>query len=246
MAKSPKPGVCVHCLKHSDERNWDHVIPASWYPDSTPADLERWKIPSCVACNSAYGKLERDLLQRLGLCLDPADARAAGITDKALRAIKPEFAKDEKDRRAREGLRRKYLSEMFQIDETMDGFFPGFGPSDNKPSRTAIPVSRDALVRLGEKLARGITYVETGELISRDHHIQTNFVHAHDVGSVEEILRKHAVTSHRGPGLVVERAAIAEDPVTAIFRVTVWGRVKFYMSVFSKALAAEYGYKLDE
>jgi hypothetical protein len=30
------------------ERDWDHVFPISWYPDTTPPDLEKWKIPSCL------------------------------------------------------------------------------------------------------------------------------------------------------------------------------------------------------
>jgi hypothetical protein len=42
MARSRRlgPGKCVHCLKDVEERNSDHVFPASWYPDSTPPNLE--------------------------------------------------------------------------------------------------------------------------------------------------------------------------------------------------------------
>src|SRR5713101_2012146 len=107
--------MCVHCLQESDERNWDHVIPTSWYPDTTPEDLERWKIPSCTKCNARYGAIENEILLRLGLCLSPGDIQAAGIAEKALRAIKPEFARSERDRRAREAKRRQIRSELFEV-----------------------------------------------------------------------------------------------------------------------------------
>jgi hypothetical protein len=62
MAKNPGRGQCVHCLKGTQERNWDHVFPKSWYPDTTGADTEKWQIPSCLSCNDRYGKLECDLI----------------------------------------------------------------------------------------------------------------------------------------------------------------------------------------
>src|SRR5947208_16017660 len=41
-------GKCVHCLKDVAERNSDHVFPASWYPDSTPPNLEKWHSKNSV------------------------------------------------------------------------------------------------------------------------------------------------------------------------------------------------------
>ena len=43
MAKNPGKDRCVHCLKEGVERNWDHVFPNSWYPDTTAADMEKCK-----------------------------------------------------------------------------------------------------------------------------------------------------------------------------------------------------------
>jgi len=82
MAKRPGKGRCVHCLKEGVERNWGHVFPQSWYPNTTAADLEKWQIPSCVACNDRYGKLERDLIGRLGLALDVKTQRRPGLPRK--------------------------------------------------------------------------------------------------------------------------------------------------------------------
>lgn len=88
-SKNLGQGKCVHCLKEVEERNSDHVFPESWYPASTPPDVEKWQIPSCIPCNSDYGKLEQDFLIKVGLCLDPHHPASASIVQKALRSVKP-------------------------------------------------------------------------------------------------------------------------------------------------------------
>ncbi len=72
----------LHCLADSVERNWDHVFPESWYPQTTPSNLEKWKIPSCIRCNSALGMMEDRLLIQLAHALDPDHPGSAGIYDK--------------------------------------------------------------------------------------------------------------------------------------------------------------------
>jgi hypothetical protein len=235
----PEPGPCIHCLQSSDALTWDHVIPSAWYPDSTPQDLEKWKIPSCVGCNSRYGSIENEILLRLGLCLSPEDAQAAGIAMKALRAIKPEFAKNEKDRRAREAKRQQIREEMFVVTNEHEGFFPGFGLRDMPASRLAVPVPQDILLAFGVKLARGLTYLETRKVIPSNYRVQVNFVHDHDLGDVNDLLKRYGKSSFRGPGVQVERAALPGDPSSSVSRVTMWGRYKSYVCVFPETLAPQ-------
>src|SRR6266540_4450561 len=82
MPKPPPPGPCVHCCRLVDELTWDHVFPKAWYPDDTPENLEKWKIPACRRCNVEYGELEQDLLLRLGMSIGPEEAKATGIAEK--------------------------------------------------------------------------------------------------------------------------------------------------------------------
>ena len=56
MAKSI-PGRCVHCLHEVDAITDDHLFPRSWYPTTTPQNLEKWKFPACGRCNREYGKV---------------------------------------------------------------------------------------------------------------------------------------------------------------------------------------------
>jgi len=234
MAKKPGPGQCIHCLRESEERNWDHVIPESWYPGSTPANLERWKIPSCPPCNSAYGRLEQELLLRLGLCIDRKTVVASGISEGVARALDPKYAKNDRDRRSRIAKRAEILEEMKRASELSDeGYFPNFGPPPGV-SGTRLPrllISRDSLVKLGEKLIRGITYVDAQQVISPSYKIQVSFPHEETVADVTRLIRRHGTTEYRGPGVLVERARLPGDKLQALFKITIWGRVRIYGSV---------------
>ncbi|MCX7309636.1 MAG: hypothetical protein NTZ72_17510 [Afipia sp.] len=76
--------------------------------------MEKWQIPSCIACNARYGKLERDLIGRLGLALDANNPASAGLAERALRAINPDVAKSEGDATARDARAKKILREMYK------------------------------------------------------------------------------------------------------------------------------------
>jgi hypothetical protein len=114
MAKKLGPGKCVHCLKDVEERNSDHVFPESWYPDSTPPNLEKWQIPSCIPCNTDYGKLEQGFLLKVGLCLDPFDLASASIVQKSLRSLNPAAGRDARDAQHRQAKRHKIIAEALQ------------------------------------------------------------------------------------------------------------------------------------
>jgi hypothetical protein len=88
MPKRPPAGRCVHCLQEFEELTWDHVFPQGWYPEGTPPNLEKWKIPSCLSCNQEHSKNEGELLVKLGMCIDPNNPQSSGIAEKALRATR--------------------------------------------------------------------------------------------------------------------------------------------------------------
>ena len=92
------------------------------------------QIPSCVACNDRYGKLERDLIGRLGLVLDGSNAASAGLAEKALRAINPDAAKSEGDAVAREARAKRILREIYKGGEVKGKHVvPGLGERWERP-----------------------------------------------------------------------------------------------------------------
>lgn len=226
MAKNPGKGPCVHCLKEAPERNWDHVFPKSWYPDTTAADMEKWQIPSCVACNDRYGKLERDLIGRLGLALDANNPASAGLAEKALRAINPEAAKSEGDAAARDARAKKILRETYKGEELKGkNVLPGLGERWDRPieEQLGISIPAESLPAMTEKVVRGITFREDGDLIEPDQKIEFFLVKDEDVQEVKEMLDRAGKEFKREPGLVVRRARSAAGD---LYEITFWDQVK--------------------
>src|SRR3546814_13047400 len=109
-----KGAQCVYCLRLLTPalRTQDHVIARSWFPLSTPQNVEKWKVPSCRPCNHKFGKVEEDILHRLAMSLDRNDIAAAGIVETALRSIDPKQGKTTRDREHRQRKREKLRREL--------------------------------------------------------------------------------------------------------------------------------------
>src|SRR5438876_6386703 len=87
LLSEKKQRRCIHCLGRTEILEADHVFPDSWYPDSTPSTVQRWTAPSCQECNRKLGQLEKDLLIRMVLCVDPKSEAAAGLATKVFRSL---------------------------------------------------------------------------------------------------------------------------------------------------------------
>jgi hypothetical protein len=228
------PVKCLHCLKTTDDWNWDHVFPESWYPDSTPPNLEKWQVPACRTCNSDYGKLERDLMIRIGLCLDPNDSKSKSIVQKAMRAIDPSCAKDEKDRAARAAKRAQILREIWHGKEIpVQHVYPGLGNRWNLPvdQQTSVPISAKGIRRINEKIIKGIFYLEDKRYVERPFKISSWAVHESAAGYVKALLDKFGTEYAREPGILVHRAVAPEDSMSSVYFIDIWGQFKMYGSI---------------
>jgi hypothetical protein len=234
MAKRPSPGLCVHCRLHFDELTWDHVFPRGWYPENTPENLEKWKIPACLKCNREYGELEQDLLLRLGMSIGREEARASGIADKVIRSMDPSAAHDEKDRAARARRHAALGKEMIDVaDGAQSAILPGFGPNPDPAKRSSrgVLVPKESLERLGEKIVRGLTYLLAGKLIGDEYLLEVFVINGEAALPVNEILERHGVRHERGPGVTVRHAPAGDDPTSGVFEIEIWGRLKLYAGV---------------
>jgi hypothetical protein len=213
---------------------WDHVFPEAWYPETTPMNLEKWKVPSCGPCNAKHGKSENDLFVRLGLCIDPDDPKSAGIVDKALRALNAEAGRDEKDAQSRLAMKRKILGQVFTGAQIpLSAVYPGFGPNATMPhaDQVAVPIKKQSVDLLTEKIVRGITYLERNILIEEPYKIDIFALHEDSATPLKETLARFGGIYERGPGILVERAVVPEDQLSAVYRIDIWGRFKSYAVV---------------
>lgn len=237
MAKRPPPGICIYCLEEK-ERTWDHVFPESWYPEATPPNIEKWKVPVCCECNRELGEIENDLLIKFGVCLDPEERHSYGITQKVLRALDPSKGKGKRDKGARAKDRQRFLEGVVNLDELpAEGLFPNLGPlpTVQYDEYHAVGISKASLEKLVEKIVRGLTYKFDKQVIGSNLEIGAYFAEDEDVKEIEENVRYLGKTFHRGPGIEVTRAVRREGSIESLYIIEIWGRLKMYASVLLKS-----------
>lgn len=234
MAKRPPQGRCVHCLKDGVDRNWDHVFPEAWYPDTTSHDLYKWQIPRCERCNREYGVMEDDMLLRLALTVDPKAPETSGIVAKALRSIKPEAGKTERDRSARAARAARLGSELIDGPTIpMQSVYPGLGERWGRlaGSGIGIPIPAKSFRRLTEKIVRGIYFIEHNKFIEPPYVIEFSALSDEDAEPINALMQQYGREYAREPGIIVRLAFSEEDPMSSLVEISVWGQVKMYASV---------------
>ncbi|ODS00556.1 hypothetical protein AUC68_15010 [Methyloceanibacter methanicus] len=178
--------------------------------------------------------MERDLLIKLGLCLDPYDPASASIADKALRSLRPSAGHNRHDAEHRRRKGQSILKQALVGDQIPDhGIFPGLGDRwpDISGERSAILVPKKHFERITEKIVRGIIYVEDGRLVQQPYKIEF-FVFADDatnpwMAAFDRCGKVYA----REPGIVVRRVVAEDDGLTSLFEVKFWRQFKTYASV---------------
>lgn len=234
---------CVYCLSHFEALTSDHVFPKSWYPETTPDNLEKWQVPSCDKCNQKYSKLENELLLKFGLCVDPLEAKSLGIADKVLRSVKAGCAKSELDRVHRQKRLERTMQEMVPAEKIpKESVFPNFGPwpGIQPEDKVGILVSAEQLQLFGEKLVRGITYKEYSRYIEEDHIIEIFFIGQKGAQIVVENIRRFGAEYHCGPGIRVGVAFAGNDPQSGLFDIEIWGRLHIYATVLNRTAVTNY------
>lgn len=221
MVRTLIGGRCVHCLRDTDSITLDHGLPDSWYPDTTPATVQRWTAPSCSRCNSELGRLEKDLLTRLVLCADPNKDGISGLRDKVFRSLgfdTGELSKRESDHRKH--LREKILLELTPFAEVSEGpgLIPGFGPYENAPWAVPIPFSGISIVT--EKIARVSEHYLERRFVEVPYGIRTSIS---DNGAIPEALARYIKIFDFGPGLKIGRLFTSEDPLVVRYWISIWG-----------------------
>lgn len=247
MAKRPPPGKCVHCLKDPVKRNWDHVFPESWYPDSSPDNVYKWQIPSCIPCNDELGRIENEFLRYVGLSLSAESPASRSVVQKVLRSLNPTKGKNERDRNVRASLRRRVLAEVLVGDAIpKTGVYPGLGKRWEGPSEqdAAVLVPAESFSRLTEKIVRGIFYLEERKFIEPPYHIEVFPLDPSVASPIRQMIDRFGTEYAREPGIVVRRALAPDDGVSSIFEIEFWQQFKTHAFVTRERDSA--GAYLDE
>jgi hypothetical protein len=228
---------CVHCLQHFDRVTDDHLFPRSWYPASTPPDLEKWKFPACLECNREYGKLEERLRLKLAACLDQKDPASAGIWQSVLDSFNPERGRSPLDQHKRKMARQRFLRSLMPVKPGMlRHALPEIYP-DRPIGTLALQVPGRDVYRLGEKLVRGTIHLTERRYIEADQEITISLLKREDGAEILRLVEQFGELYERGPGIRIRKAVAQDGKMNALFVFDIWGQFRLYGSVMDRNLA---------
>lgn len=228
---------CVYCLAEFDKLTTDHVIPRSWYPKTTPENLEKYQAPVCRECNNKYSRLEAELLTVFALCTPPETAATKGVVEPVMRSLKPQLASTDREREHRMKKIVKLQKNMRIYEDYKDipheSVYPNFGIQHDLEydQYDAVFLNKESLEIFLEKVIRGLTYRLNNKYIESSHEI-TIYPPSNDCEKMfEPILKKWGETFERGKGLTIIRALPPDDPVSSIWKIILWEQFVAYVVV---------------
>jgi hypothetical protein len=236
MANLRRPksdGRCIHCRQKLQEKTKDHVFPDSWYPASTPANVQRWTVPSCGPCNGDSGQLENEVFLPLALCINPQKNAAAGLSKKALRAfgIDADGQLSDDEKRIRRGVQAKIFegAEPY-LAEVKPHVLPGLGPHPQAPDNQQLQifVPDEKLQKVFKKIVRGCEYwFADGRIVEPPYEVNIYVTYDADVPDVVRTFARFG-SVYLGPGFRVRRAAAHDEPPTVLYEIVLWDTLKYF------------------
>ena len=228
--------VCLYCLNEHSKLTRDHVFARSWYPDSTPPNIEKWEVPSCDACNNRFSQLEDDVRRWLAMCLDRSQPAAAGIVEKAFRSIDPNSGRSQTDGEIRHRKKIKLFQELHELDKMpSQGVLSSFRNNWEEGSRMAILIPAEELDELVKKWVRGMHYITVDRMLPLNALIEVLHLQENAAREAFKNVIPYATRYDGGPGIQVIRAT-AEEPGEAVswYAIELWQQFKVYAYVEEK------------
>jgi len=230
MAKKT-PGRCVHCLEYVGALTDDHLFPRSWYPTTTPSNLEKWKFPACGPCNRDYGRLEEDLRLLLAACADPRADAAAGIWAKAFDSIDPEKARSPIDALKRKSARTRFLRRVREAEPSMSRSSLPEIYSDRPKGTLALEVPAEETHRFIEKLIRGTVYLTEGRYVEKDQEVSVSLLRPEDGQPIVTLIEQFGALHERGPGIRIWKVVAEDAETNSLFMFDIWDQFRFHGAV---------------
>ena len=218
---------CIHCLNEIVGKvTKDHVFPSSWYPDSTPSEIQRWTAPSCKDCNNKLGEQEKELFLRLAFATDPAKIESSGIAEKAFRSLGIRAGNiGDKEWTIREKERQKIVKEIqnfngptIPVARISEPFAPG-------QKVVPVPIPGNLMLSVYKKIIRGCEYV-LGNKRFIEHPYKIEIYDGTVSEKFSELTDTLPWTNNAGPGFNIKRGAATEDSLTVLYEIILWGDKK--------------------
>lgn len=233
---------CPYCLSDlpKSAMTKDHVIAKSWYPQPSNS---RVTVRACMSCNHTIGKLEQDLLLKLGMCIDGTGPAAAGVVDRVLRAYNPAYGKSDRDRKLRQRRREEIIRSLISIEgDPPKSTLPFTLSNIAKGSRSALTISANDLNRVIEKWVRGFHFHMLKDFIEPDDEIEIYHVSDDAAERAFGDIVKFGTVVRAGPGVAVLQVTKAEGGLrVTLYGFNIWDQFRAYAAVTQNAVKSNVG-----
>jgi hypothetical protein len=230
---------CIHCLNEIPvgKKEKDHLFPKSWYPDTTSDKIQRWTIPSCSACNRAYGEIEKEMLISIGMAIESSHYASMGVSQKAINSLDHSRANNKKDRLAREATRKKITGRLVtNVSATSVGIIPNLARGEDKTIQydSGLFIPAEHITMLCRKFVKGVTWLANKHLIDENEYKIDSFPILPDNIVLPRLMQ--GADYSRPPGLIIKRVHLNEDPDNALFLIIIWQQYLLYASCIRNGL----------
>ncbi|MEX0696275.1 MAG: hypothetical protein WEB85_10560 [Dongiaceae bacterium] len=217
-----------------ETRSRDHIIANSWYPETTPASVQRWTVFACKKCNHELGIIEQEMFIRLGLCLDPNAPGANEIVSRALAALDPQLATNAQEAEKRRQVRHRISKDVEELPELPGiGVLPAFKANWDLGSRTGIRIDPQQLHRVVQKWVKGLHFRITERLIPDWDSINVRHITAETEAHAFREIEPYAMKYNKGPGIQVLQFSASENGQNAtIYRFVIWDQYRVHATIF--------------
>lgn len=179
----------------------------------------------------------------LALCVNPLKIAAAGLSQRAVRALgigaAADLTEDEKQKR-RAAMKRVFKDAKPYSPEVQPHVLPGLGPHPEAPhdKQLQIQVSGEKLQQVFGKIVRGCEYwLADRRIVEPPYEVAIHFVHDCDVPDVIRAFGPFGPV-YLGPGFRVRRAGAHDEPLAVLYEIVLWATLKFYAAILRPEAAA--------
>jgi hypothetical protein len=169
--------------------------------------------------------MEKELLVRLALCVDPRKEATRGLSERVNRSLGIKVQGiSAKERQRREALRDKIRTEMTPYStEDQAHVIPGLGPHPDAPAdqQFQMLIPAEMLYAVSKKVLRGCEYwLADGRIIEPPYEIDVHLPRE----IPQDVLRAFGPFGpvSLGPGFKVRRAGVVDDPGVALYEIVIW------------------------
>lgn len=234
--------VCVYCRRSmtDEDQTEDHVIGLSWFPESTPDNIEKWKVPAHKTCNVKFGATENRVRTLLALGVDRSQLAAKGVVEAALRSINPQAAKSKRDSTHRAAHRDRIVRDIYEVKSLPTaGVLPSFVSNFTElGSRHAFRIDAEDLNSVVKKWIQGIHYCEFGRILNKRDIVTVLHLAEGDALAPRRLIFDNGRNFQKGPGVSVGYVSGSDgNRRTVMYRFLIWEKFEVFGSVEERNVA---------